>query len=190
MRGLFTAILALVMFANAHADIPNAPGSIYNLEAELTNQSSASHGLDLYRGHPVLITMFYGSCPMACPLLIDTLRATQRALGAQEQRELRVLMISIDPQRDTTTALQRMAMERHIDRAQWTLARADEKTVRKIAAALNIQYRKLPNGEFNHASVITLLSATGEIEAQSTVLGEIDPALVGATRRLIVSGSK
>jgi protein SCO1/2 len=187
MKNLFTAIVALAMFSNASAEMPSAPGSIYNLEAALTDQSGTSHGLDRYRGHPVLITMFYGSCPMACPLLIDTLRATERVLSAQERRQLRVLMISIDPQRDTTVALQELATKRHINGAQWTLARADEKTVRKIAAVLNIQYRKLPNGEFNHSSVITLLSATGEIEAQSTGLGQADAALVSATRELIVS---
>jgi protein SCO1/2 len=43
-----------------------------------------------------------------------------------------------------------------------------------------VQYRQLPNGDFNHASVITLLSPTGEIVAQSSVLGKADGALLEA----------
>ena len=34
--------------------------------------------LDLYRGHPVMVTMFYATCPATCPLIIDTLRAVER----------------------------------------------------------------------------------------------------------------
>ena len=62
------------------------PASIYQLDAALTNQDGKTHGLDVYRGHPVLVTMFYGSCPAACPLIIDTLRATEKELTPAHAR--------------------------------------------------------------------------------------------------------
>ena len=52
--------------------------------------------------------------------------------------------------------------------------------MRRIAAVLNVQYRQLPDGGFNHSSVITLLSAQGEIVAQSTVLAKADSSLLEA----------
>ena len=92
-------------------------------------------------------------------------------------------MISIDPQRDTPTALHELAATRHIDTARWTLARADAATVRTIAALLKVQYRQLPNGDFNHSTLIALLSAQGELEASSTTLGHADDALLAKFRQ-------
>jgi protein SCO1/2 len=124
--------------------------------------------------------MFYGSCPAACPLLIDTLRAIERAAPPAQRQRLRVLMISIDPQHDSVQSLQELAQTRRIDLSRWTLSRADAATVRRIAAVLNVQYRQLPDGDFNHSSVITLLSPQGEIVKQSTLLGKADAALLEA----------
>ena len=56
--------------------------------------------------------------------------------------------------------------------------RADSADVRTIAALLNVQYRQLPGGEFNHSTVITLLSPLGVVETSSSKLGTPDPALV------------
>ncbi len=154
------------------------PGSIYHLNSTLVNQSGAAVGLDTYRGHPVLITMFYASCPAACPLLIDTLRAVERSVPEGKRRQLRVLMISIDPERDTAEALRKLAQDRHIDLSRWTLAHADAATVRKVAATLNIQYRRLPDGQFSHSSIVSLLSPQGELLQQSSTLSSADPAIV------------
>jgi protein SCO1/2 len=157
--------------------------SIYQLEARLTDQDGRTQGLDLYRGRPVLVTMFYSSCPATCPLIIDTLRATERELTPAQRANLRVLMISIDPERDTPRALLELAHTRHLDTARWALARADADTVRTIAALLDVQYRKLPGGDFSHSTMIALLSPRGEIEARSSTLGHADPVLLDRLRK-------
>jgi protein SCO1/2 len=181
MKRLLTMLItALSLCSPAHASLP--PSSIYNLQARLIDQSGAARGLDVYRGRPVLVTMFYGSCPMTCPLLIDTLRTVERSLSPQQRAELRVLMISIDPAHDTPAALQHLAQQRRMDTSRWMLASTDEKSVRKIAALLNIQYRALPTGGYNHSSVITLLDPSGAILAQTSSLGRADDALLDAVR--------
>ena len=174
-----TLLAAAVVSAGPQADPPT---SIYQLDAELTNQDGKAHGLDVYRGHPVLVTMFYGSCPASCPLIVDTLRATETQLTPDIRAELRVLMISVDPARDTPEALKALASQRRIDTSRWTLARTDATSVRTIAALLNLQYRQLPDGEFNHSTVIALLSPLGEIEATSSKLGTPDDALLARLR--------
>lgn len=173
-------LVLLLAVGSARGDEPYPSQSIYRLEAALTSQSGSAHGLDVYEGHPVLVTMFYASCPAACPLIVDTLRAIERAAPPQQRQRLRVLMISIDPQKDSVQSLQELAATRSIDTSRWTLARTDATTVRKIAAVLNVQYRPLPDGGFNHSSVITLLSPRGEIVTQSTVLRKADDALLTA----------
>jgi protein SCO1 len=179
-RLIFILLLAA---AAVRADAPYPPGSVYNLQVRLTNQSGLTHGLDVHHGHPVLVTLFYGSCPMTCPLLIDTLRATERALDERQRVDLRVLLISIDPQHDTVESLEELAKSRKIDPSRWTLARTDEAGVRRIAAILNIQYRRLPDGNYNHSSVISLLDRQGEIVSRSSVLGKADESLLRDLRQ-------
>src|SRR5688572_22143350 len=42
---------------------------------------------------------------------------------------------------------------------------------------ISLMNRKLPNGEYNHSTVITLLSPKGEIVRQSSVIGRADESL-------------
>jgi protein SCO1/2 len=176
-RGLAAVALLLATHALLARD-SDPPASLYHLDAALIDQAGKARGLDGYRGHPVLITLFYASCKATCPLIIDTLRATERGMTPAQREPLRVLMVSIDPERDTPQALRQLATERHIDTTRWALVHADEDAVRDIAALLNVQYRRLPSGEFSHSTVIALLSPQGEILASSGKLGGADPALL------------
>ena len=164
------------------ADEPTITYS-YQLQAPLVAQDGRKVGLDLYRGGPVLVTMFYAGCQATCPLIIDTLRAVEKKLPPEQMKDLRVLLVSIDPENDTPTVLAATARERRVDTGRWTLAHADERTVRLVAAALGVQYRKLPDGEFSHATQISVLDAQGRIVAQSTMLGRVDEKLVAAIGR-------
>src|ERR1043165_6239760 len=58
----FLLVLMLTVTPLAGANAADPPQSIYNLQVQLTDQSGAARRLDMQRGHPVLITMFYGSC--------------------------------------------------------------------------------------------------------------------------------
>jgi protein SCO1/2 len=154
--------------------------SLYSLHERLVDQEGTATGLDVHRGKKVLVTMFYSSCPASCPLIIDTLRAVERKLDASQRAGVRILMISLDPERDSPRALRELAASRHIDTRRWTLAQADDASVRRIAAALEIQYRRLPDGQISHASVITALGEDGEILARSSELGRADETLLRA----------
>ena len=181
-RRFIGTALALAVFvlasAAAWAKPDDPPASIYHLEAKLVDQDGKQRPFDAFRGQPVLVTMFYSSCQATCPLIVETLRATERAMRPADRSRVHVLLISIDPERDTPARLRAVAVERHIDTSRWTLARASEGDVRKIAALLNVQYRKLPSGDFSHSTAIALLSTHGQIEASSQTLGHADPAIL------------
>jgi protein SCO1 len=53
-----------------------------------------------------------------------------------------------------------------------------------LAALLDVQYRQLPDGNYNHSNVISLLSPEGEIVKQSSMLGKADVALIQALAEL------
>jgi protein SCO1/2 len=179
------ALLALRALNAAAAGPPplvDSPTSLYQLHAPLVAQDGRAIDLDVYRGKPVLVTMFYAGCQATCPMIIDTLRSVERKLEPGQQKNLRVLLVSIDPEHDTAEALAATAKERGLDTTRWTLARTDAANVRRIAAALGLQYRQLPDGQFSHSTQISVLDAGGEILAQSDKLGTADEKLVTALR--------
>lgn len=157
--------------------------SIYELDLDLRAQNGQIVELSVHRGHPVLVSMFYASCPQACPMLIQKLQAIEAKLDPAARADLRVVMVSFDPERDDPAALTQLATRHGLD-DRWTLASVPEAQVRDLSAVLGIRYRQLPDGEFNHSSVITLLDADGRPIERLDGPGAPDEALVAALARL------
>jgi protein SCO1/2 len=177
---LFAMLALLCTHGVVRAD--ELPGdSLYHLDVALVDQNGRGLHLAERRGKPVLISMFYTSCQYVCPLIIDTLRKTQRTLAENGAANVDVLLVSFDPERDTPVRLHQVFAERKLD-ANWTLARTDAPSVRKLAAVLDIQYRALANGDVNHSSAITLLDANGRIVARTDKIGEVDAEFVAKAR--------
>ena len=160
--------------------------SIYNLQIRLTDQSGQARPLESFRGRPMLVTMFYTSCQMVCPMIVEAIRANEAQLSATEREKMAVLMVSFDPQRDTVAVLKATADQRGLVAPHWTLARCDAPSVRRIAAVLGIQYRQLADGEFNHSSVILLLDRDGRIAARTNHIAGADPAFIQRIRSVLI----
>ena len=175
---------ALALFAPAVALPPvlaaSPPGdSIYQLHPALTDQDGHPYDLAATRGAPVLVSMFYSGCEMVCPVIFETIAQTVKALPEAERARVRILMVSIDPARDTVDVLKATATRHGCDE-RWRLVRAGDADVRRIAAVLGVQYRRLPSGEFNHSSAILLLDAEGRIVTRTGQLGTVDTGFVAA----------
>lgn len=175
------ALLGSLLCATALLAEP-ASDSLYRIDALLTDQAERAVRLDAAAKGPALVSMFYASCPHTCPILITSLQLLERQLTPEERNGLRVLLVSFDPERDTPAKLAELAREHHVDISRWTLAQPRANDVRLLAAALDVRYRKLPDGEFNHSVVITLLDRDGRPAARTSKLGEPDPEFLAALR--------
>jgi len=162
----------------AAAAAPLPGNSVYQFSPVMTDQDGRHFALADKRGKPVLVSMFYNSCQFVCPMLIDTLRDTEAALNQEQRKNLSVLLVTFDPARDDVATLKGIATKRDLDLTHWTLARTDAASVRKIAAVLGIQYRRLPNGDYNHTTALILLDAEGRIAGSTAKLGEVDADFV------------
>lgn len=167
------------------ADTPSAPdgASLYALDVPLVTQTGAVEGIDVARGHPVLLSMFYTTCPMACPLLIQDIQALEGGLLPEERDGLRVVLVSLDPAHDDPAAM-RDVITRHDLDARWTLGAVPEDAVREVAATLGVRYRPLAGGGFAHTAVLTLVDADGRVVARSEGTDGRD-ALVAKARALL-----
>lgn len=174
-------VLATLVGLCAHAE--DLPGdSVYRLRAALVDQDGRDTALDRNRGHPALVSMFYTSCPNVCPALLAAIERIDAALSPPERARLRGLLVGLDPARDTPQALKAAAARHHLDPGRWTLARAAEPDVRRLAAVLDVRYRRLPNGEYNHSSVVSLLDAGGRKVAETSMLAKLDEDFLARVR--------
>jgi protein SCO1/2 len=181
-----TAALNVGLVISSTAQSPDGnslpPNSVYHLQVSVEDQFGDITGLDRYRGHPVLITMFYASCPHVCPMLISTIKQTESELSVEERADVRVLAISIDPERDTPEKL-RETLERHsVDASRWSLVRSQPGDLRTISGVFGVKYKQLPDGEFNHTTRIVLLDREGRKVASTEQLGRRDAAFLKAIK--------
>ncbi len=184
LASILVLITPLVNISTAQSSDRNLlpPNSVYNLQVPVEDQFGEITGLDRYKGQPVLITMFYASCPHVCPMLISTIKLTESKLSDEERADLRVLTISIDPKRDTPEKL-RETIERHsVDASRWSMVRPDPGDLRTIAGVFGVKYKQLPDGEFSHTTRIILLDREGTQVASTEQLGRHDTAFLEAIK--------
>lgn len=179
---VLTAALA-VPKAAASEPAPLPRDSVYQLAVPLTDQQGRKFDWRARRGAPQVVAMFYTSCHYICPLIVDSGKALEKSLAPAQRARIGLLLISIDPKRDTPQALARVAAKRHLDPQRWTLARPAPEDVRSIAGVLGIRYRALADGEFNHTSALVLLDADGRILARTEQVGSRpDPEFLATVR--------
>jgi protein SCO1/2 len=102
---------------------------------------------------------------------IADIKQTLDALPAAAQRDVRVLLVSFDPARDTPTVLAGLGQQHHLD-DRWTLAVPSETDARTLAATIGVKYRKLDDGQMAHNIAITVLDGEGRPIARAEQFGQ------------------
>lgn len=164
--------------------LPDSP--LYDLQVQLEDQEGQKVGLDVWRGHPTVLTMFYATCKAACPMLVSKMRGVEAGLSPAARDAIRVLMISFDPERDTPELLRATAAEQHLDLQRWRLVRPAPSDVRLLSALLGVKFNRLSNGDFNHSSVLVLIDRDGRPVARLGTLSD-DPAPFLAAAEALVA---
>jgi protein SCO1/2 len=162
------------------ADAPLPGASLLHLDDVWTDhRGDAVRFLD-HRGHPTVVVLFYGTCISACPVLLRDAELIEAALPEDVRAATRFLMVTFDPERDTPERLAAYAAEKGLDRERWSFLTADERAVRRLAAALGVRYRPDGQGGFAHTNLITVLDGEGVPIARLEGLGSGPDAAVAA----------
>ena len=189
MKWMALTLVAISMIAVSGADArddsrqPTMPDeSIYQLGGVFRDQDNRSARLGDSAGHPVMISMFYASCPDTCPLLIAELQRIEAALPRAVRADLRVVLVSFDPERDTPAVLKNLAQRYRLDGVRWRLLTGEDDAVREVAAVLGVKFRKLSKGVFNHSSIIAVLDKRGLVIERVDGISPGDPTNVQRVR--------
>ncbi len=156
--------------------------SIYQLESRWKTQAGADATLQDFRGEPVLVTMFFGSCKTACPTLIADMKRVEKALG--DTPDVKFVLITFDPERDTPEALKGLEEKFELDPERWTFLHGDPMDIREVAAVLGVQYREVSDGQFTHTNRMSVLDRNGRVVAKVDGLKQPVDALVAQLKSL------
>lgn len=91
-----------------HYALTDVSGLLPPLQFQLTDDNGAPVSAQSYRGDVVLLYFGYTNCPDECPTTLATLARVLHGLGPSASR-VRVLFVSVDPQRDSAAVLKRYA---------------------------------------------------------------------------------
>jgi len=61
---------------------------------------------DLIKGRVVLLNFFFTSCPLICPRTTANMVKVEEALGERLGRDVRIISITVDPEKDTPRVLE------------------------------------------------------------------------------------
>lgn len=75
----------------------------------LTSQTGQPVALADLRGQPVVLTFLYTSCPDTCPVVLASTAAALRTLAADGEERPAVVVVTVDPDRDTVDRLREVA---------------------------------------------------------------------------------
>lgn len=109
LAALAVATLTLAACSQkVHYALNNVSGLLPPLQFQLTDDNGAPVSAQSYRGDVVMLYFGYTHCPDECPTTLATLAQALRGLGPAASK-VRVLFVSVDPQRDTSPVLKRYA---------------------------------------------------------------------------------
>lgn len=158
--------------------------SWYDLPGVFQDHRGREVRLDVARGHPTLLAMFYARCPKACPMLIAEVHSVLRQLTPEARSEVRVVLVTLDPVGDTPEVLAEVFKTRGLDEKTFTLLRADDGTIRTLATVMKVRYASMTDGEIDHSSRIVLLDDDGRPVAEQDGLQRPLEPLIAAVNAL------
>ena len=121
-------------------DITGAP---YGQALELTDHAGRPRRLEDFRGKAVVLFFGFTHCPDVCPTTLAEIASAIKQLGADAER-VQVLMVSVDPERDTPQSLAKYVTA--FD-PRFLGLRGDLAATRKVAAEFKIFFEKRKQGE-------------------------------------------
>ncbi len=178
------AWLALTVAASADPGKPTR-ASLYDLDEKWTSQDGASVALSSFAGKLVVLAMGYTTCKDICPAIVADMMWVEKHLPLDAAGRVRFAFVSFDSEADTPERLRLYADGHGLDRTHWTLLNGGDDAVRELAAALDVPFRPNDQNGFEHAAVISLLDARGEIVFQQRGVRASSDELLARLRALL-----
>lgn len=126
----------------------------------LIDQHGQTVGLDAFRGRPAIVGFAYAHCDTVCPLVVAEVLEAQASVA-----DLRpvVLIVTLDPWRDTPSRLPAMAAAWRLTPDAHVLSGPPDQVERTLNAWRIPRARNERTGDLSHPTIVYVLGADGRI---------------------------
>lgn len=143
------------------------PAATELTEFSLLDQQGNSFTRDGFKGRWNLVFFGFTHCPDVCPITLQVLANAQKLLAAEAQGDLpRIVLVSVDPERDTPEVLAQYVSHFGDDTIGIT-GELDE--VRKLTDGLGVFFEKSAGDDENysvdHSAVVIVVNPDGRFHA-------------------------
>ena len=133
----------------------------------LLGQSGAPVNADSFRGQWDLVFFGFTNCPDICPTTLQVLASAKRELADAGARALpRIVLVSVDPERDTPEVLGQYVDYFGEDNLGIT---GELEEINKLTAGLGIYFEKVATEDGNysvdHSAAVLVINPDGEFSA-------------------------
>ena len=128
--------------------------------ASLIDQSGRTLSLEFFRGRPVIVTFAFAHCATVCPLTVSDALAARRLL---EGAAPAVVVITLDPWRDTPARLQSIAESWKLTADAHVLSGPPDDVERALNAWRVPRTRNQKTGDIAHPRIVYVVDANSRI---------------------------
>lgn len=164
--------------------------SVFILDHQWTSDLGVQMKLDLLRGRPVVLALFFAQCEHSCPLVVRDMKELETMLPREVREKTDFVLVTIDPEHDTTEALKAYRDKQKLPADRWLLLRGDQKAVDALAEHIGFKYVRGSANQFGHSLLITVLSPSGEVIHQQAGTGVDRRDAAKAIEKLSVAPSR
>ena len=129
---------------------------------ELIDHRGEVFNIDRFRDTWTIVFFGFTNCPDICPTTLAVLNDTYSKMKESEKEKLQVVMISLDPERDTVEAL---ADYVPYFNEQFIGVTGNKHLTRRLTAEINIAYNKVPlagdDYTVDHSTQLVLINPKG-----------------------------
>ncbi len=182
VKGAFTSPVRALETLPEHYPRTDRPAP----ELALVDQTGATVTLESLRGRPVLLTFAFAHCQTICPVIVKTVSWAAERLPDLEPA---VVIVTLDPWRDTPSSLPALAKSWQLDELAGARVLSGEvPAVQAVLEAYEVPAdRDLQTGDILHPALVYLLDANGTIAY--TFNNPPAEWLIDASRRVAVEGA-
>ncbi len=166
--------------------LKNITGLMPDLSFHLTRDDGTPVTAVDFRGTVTLLYFGYTHCPDACPLTLARLAQAVHRMGS-DARQVRVLFVSVDPERDTLQILHQYAQSFG---PEIVGLRGPDAELRSLTKRYRVTYgRDKPDSqgryEVSHSSAVFIFDKTGEVRLLSS--GDDKAAVIAADLERLIT---
>jgi protein SCO1 len=94
---------------------------------------------ELTKGKITLMTMVFTHCPDICPMTTHNMHLVEQKLPDEIKDDVKLVVISFDPNRDSPSVLKKYADLREYDFRRWSLLSGDDQNTKEVMLKFDVK---------------------------------------------------